>query len=89
MMYLILIVKANSELVLNVCNDKGYYGDPASHHLKGYVPHVRSRGEEMLEKKHVANYKHRRWIVEVSHSWFNRFRKLLVQYEKTLNSYLA
>ncbi|MGO9146274.1 MAG: transposase [Desulfomonilia bacterium] len=57
--------------------------------MKGYVPHVRSQGEEMLEKKHVANYKHRRWIVEVSHSWFNRFRKLLVRYEKTLDSYLA
>jgi hypothetical protein len=31
----------------------------------------------------------RRWVVEVAHSWFNRFRKLLVRYEKTHRSYLA
>nr|MBP8134508.1 transposase [Zoogloea sp.] len=31
----------------------------------------------------------RRWIVEVAHSWFNRFRKLLVRYEKLERSFLA
>ena len=33
--------------------------------------------------------KARRWIVEVCHSWFNRFRKLLVRYEKLERSFLA
>ena len=28
-------------------------------------------------------------IVEVSHSWFNRFRKILVHYEKLKDTYLA
>jgi hypothetical protein len=28
-------------------------------------------------------------VVEVSHSWLNRFRKLLVRFEKTHRSYLA
>ena len=28
-------------------------------------------------------------MVEVCHSWFNQFRKLLVRYEKSLKSYLA
>jgi hypothetical protein len=28
-------------------------------------------------------------VVEVSHSWFNRFRKLLVRYEKLARSVLA
>ncbi|MBM3329338.1 MAG: transposase, partial [Calditrichaeota bacterium] len=29
------------------------------------------------------------WVVEVSHSWLNRFRKLLVRYEKRTASYVA
>ena len=33
--------------------------------------------------------KARRWIVEVTHSWFNRRRKLLVRYEKLDRSFLA
>ena len=36
-----------------------------------YVPHIRPRGEEK----------------KVVHSWFNRFRKLLVRYEKTNRAY--
>ena len=28
-------------------------------------------------------------MVEVAHSWFNRFRKLLVRYEKLDRSFLA
>ncbi|MBI4002135.1 MAG: transposase [Nitrospira defluvii] len=31
----------------------------------------------------------RRWIVEVAHSWFNRFRKLLVREEKLERSFLG
>ena len=53
----------------------------------GYMPHVRSRGEEKAQMK--AGYKPRRWIVEVAHAWFNRFWKLLVSYEKTTASYEA
>jgi IS5 family transposase len=33
--------------------------------------------------------KARRWVVEVTHSWFNRFRKLLVRYEKFTETYEA
>jgi transposase len=33
--------------------------------------------------------KNRRWVVEAAHSWFNRFRKLLVRYEKLSESYEA
>ena len=31
----------------------------------------------------------RRWVVEVTHSFFNRFRKLLVRFEKKAANYLA
>ena len=37
----------------------------------------------------AAAKKARRWVVEVCHSWFNRFRKLLVRYEKLERSFVA
>lgn len=43
-------------------------------------------------KKNIKNrpkYKARKWVVELTHSWFNRFRKLLPRYEKTDRSYYA
>jgi len=33
--------------------------------------------------------KPRRWIVEVAHSWINRFRRLLVRWEKKASNYLS
>ena len=72
----------------NVCLDAGYVGkaDVASRH--GMVPHIRPRGEE---KKAIElhGFRPKRWIVEVAHSWFNRFRKIHVRYEKTACAYNA
>lgn len=52
-------------------------------------PHVKGRGQEAGELKRDPRKKARRWIVEVAHSWFNRFRKLLMRYEKLDRSFLA
>ena len=73
----------------NLCADAGFSGTPAHAQIeeRDYHPHVRPRGEEKVRRKN--GHKPRRWIVEVEHSWFNRFRKLLVRYEKTHHSYLA
>ena len=73
----------------NLCADAGFSGTPAHGQIveRNYYPHVRPRGEEKARRKNGD--KPRRWIVEVAHSWFNRFRKLLVRYEKTQRSYLA
>jgi len=75
----------------NLCADKGYTGRVAHQSIveRHYIPHVRRRGEEIEAKKTIPGYRARRWVVEVCHSWFNRFRKLLVRYEKTHSSYLA
>ena len=73
----------------NLCADAGYQSAAAEEVMRRYryVPHIRSRGEEKVQMK--DGYKPRRWIVEVAHAWFNRFRKLLVRYEKTTSSYEA
>jgi len=52
-----------------------------------YVPHVRQRGEEVAAKKRNPRYRPRRWVVERTHSWINRYRKLVVRYEKLADSY--
>ena len=79
------------ETAQNLCLDKGYAGEPALEAvvLRGFIPHIRSRGEEKSDKAQNPAYKPRRWVVEVTHSWMNRFRKLLVRYEKLTTSYKA
>ena len=75
----------------HLCLDKGYTGEPALEIvvLRGFIPHIKSRGQEKTELVHNPEYKARRWVVEVTHSWINRFRKLLVRFEKKASTYLG
>jgi transposase len=73
----------------NLCLDAGYAGAQSPAKEMGYTAHIRGRGEERQEKERNVNFKARRWVVEVCHSWLNRFRKLLVRYEKKTDNYLA
>ena len=54
---------------------------------RDFTPHVRPRGEERSER--AQGKRPRRRVGEVAHSWFTRFRKLRVRYEKTHRSYVA
>ena len=75
----------------NICLDKGY-DYPAVRELVeqwGYTAHIRSRGEEAQERKRIPGYRARRWVVERTHSWLNRFRRLLTRWEKKVENYLA
>ena len=75
----------------HLCADKGYTGKSARQSMldRHYTPHVKQRGEEVAAKKKRPGYRARRWVVEVCHSWFNRFRKILVRYEKKTANYVA
>ena len=53
---------------------------PARRPAHGYIPHVKGRGQEATEIHHDPNKRARRLVVEVAHSWFNRFRKLYQAY---------
>ena len=44
--------------------------------------HIRARGEEAKELKWEAGFKARRWVVERTHSWMNRFRRILIRWDK-------
>ena len=73
----------------NLCADKGYAGKPAKKAIekRHYVPHVRQRGEEIEAKRRNPRARARRWVVERTHSWLNRYRKLLVRFDKTALSF--
>ena len=75
----------------HLCADNGYRGAPALAIIEshGYIPHVVGRSTEAEAKRRDPTKKARRWVVEVCHSWFNRFRKLLVRYEKLERSFVA
>ena len=58
-------------------------------HEFGFTCHIRSRGEEKKAIASEAGFRARRWVVERTHSWFNRFRRILVRWEKRADTYLA
>ena len=68
----------------HLCADKGYDYEACYQEAEGhdYIPHIRARGEEQREKREILGYRARRWVVEVCHAWLNRFRTLLVRFEK-------
>lgn len=54
----------------------------------GFVAHILSRGQEKVALE-MPGYRARRWVVEAAHSWLNRFRRLLVRWEKKGENYLT
>jgi putative transposase len=74
----------------HLCLDKGFdYAEPrALAEEFGFTLHLRSRGEEAWAKRH-ARAKARRWVVERTHSWLNRFRSILIRWAKKPANYLS
>ena len=87
----------------HLCLDKAYNSEPEEQELikRGYVLHIsykrkRDEKEEKEEIKvitqHCSNRKKhsaKRWVVERTNSWHNRFRKLFTRYEKKVENYLG
>src|SRR5713226_142422 len=81
----------NEQQPQGMCLDKGYDYDEVRTilHEFGFTAHIRPRGEEAMVIKQEAGFKARRWVVERAHSWMNRFRRLLVRWDKKPENYLA
>jgi putative transposase len=75
----------------HLCLDAGYDYPDCTDQAKAhqYVPHIRSRGQEKPLKVTLPGFQARRWVVERTHSWLNRSRRLLVRWEKKVENYLA
>jgi transposase len=57
---------------------------------RGYTPHIPPKASEatpLPPPGHPDRHPPRRWVVEVAHSWFNRFRRLLTRTEKLARHY--
>ena len=74
----------------HLCGDKGYDADTVrgSARRRGYTPHIKSRGEEIVAKRQRGK-RARRWVVERVHSWLNRYRRILVRWEKKAANYIG
>lgn len=81
---------ATAEAPQHLCLDKGYdYTDIRELvALNDYIAHIKARGVEVVLKK-TQGFRARRWVVERTHSWFNRFRRVLIRWEKKPQNYLA
>jgi transposase len=74
-----------------LCLDKGYDYNEVRELVEEFkfTEHIQSRGEEAQALKKQAGFKARRWVVERTHSWMNRFRRILVRWEKRADTYIA
>ena len=74
-----------------LCLDKGDDYDEVRELLDefGFTAHIRARGEEAHALKQEAGFKARRWVVERTHSWMNRFRRVLIRWDKKVRNYLG
>jgi transposase len=74
-----------------LCLDKGYDYDEVREIAEEFrfTAHIKARGEEAQQLKRQARAKARRWVVERTHSWMNRFRGILIRWSKKAENYLA
>lgn len=82
---------ATKEGPQGLCLDKGYDYDEVRERAAefGFTLHLRTRGEEIRALACEVGFRARRWVVERAHSWLNRFRRLLIRWEKRPETYLA
>lgn len=75
----------------NLCLDKGYDYDEVRALARAFrfTAHIRSRGEEAVLIRRRARFKARRWVAERTHSWMNRFRRILIRWEKKPENYVG
>src|SRR5687768_17183366 len=89
----------------HLCLDKGYNSAEEEKELikRDYVLHIPIKKKKKKKKKGMNNekeippsiattikqYSPKRWVVERTNSWHNRFRKLFTRYEKKAENYLG
>jgi putative transposase len=89
--------KRKRMMYYHLCLDRAYSSKSIKNEIikRGYVPHIpykRKRGQVKEAKTYQKRYssaKDKRWVVERTNSWHNRFRKLFTRYEKKVENYLG
>lgn len=78
------------ERTIRLCLDLGYDYDDVRFIVRaaGFEPVILGRYDERANKK-LRSARVHRWVVERTHSLLNRFRRLLVRWEKREDTYRA
>ena len=71
--------------------DKGYDYESIRIMLNrfGFTAHIRGWGEERRALLTPPDAHPRRWTVERTHSWLNRYRRILIRWKKKAKNYTA
>jgi transposase len=74
-----------------MCIEKGYDVDEVRDLLAefGFTAHIQARGEEAKALKQERSFKVRRWVAELTHAWMNRFRRVLIRWDKKVRNDLG
>jgi len=74
-----------------MCLDKGYDYLEVWEMLEefNFTAHVAVNDPDAVPVERKAGRKARRWVVERTHSWMNRFRGVLIRWNKKPENYLA
>lgn len=77
-----------------LCLDRGYDYDAcrevaAAHGSISHIPPKASAAQPLPPPGDPARHPPRRWVVEVGHAWFHRFRRVLIRWEKKARNYLG
>jgi putative transposase len=80
-----------AEALHGMCLDQGYDYEEVRSLLAefGFTAHIRTRGEEAKALKAEPGVKARRWVVERTHSWMHRFRRVLIRWDKKVRNSLG
>lgn len=78
----------------HLCLDRGYaYTEcrkiAEAHGYTVHIPPPVSDATPLPPPGDPQRHPARRWVVEVCHSWFNRFRRVLIRWEKRAVHYLG
>jgi len=86
-----IAAKRTAAVEQHLTADKGYDYPAVRRTLKrrGYTAHIPQRDGQPPKQRGRRRYKPKRWVVERTHSWTNRYRRLLVRWEKKETNYLA
>jgi putative transposase len=74
----------------HLCCDLGYDCEMLRQDARwcGYIPHINSWRDER-DKRRIGRQRARRWVVERTASWLNRYRRILIRWEKKADNYLG
>jgi transposase len=75
----------------HLCLDKGYDYDDVVEGVRArdYILHLKRWGKDQPPVPRSHKHPARRWVVERTHAWTNKFRRLLVRWERNEKHYEA